>query len=157
MHSSRDGHVSICYSSQVYPPLQLMYYWQSTIEFFVIKSTSDIVILQIDGVPGVVFLVVSFPTNFVKSTMYHHDKKVRIRHRLRSDPEQWCTKLRGQSNHESTIHYIHQNILHLLHTSVTYIFQNTYFTYILDWRWSHVFEETLNRWRVYLVMTSRFY
>jgi hypothetical protein len=46
----RQRHTTICWSSQRHPPLQLLHWCQSTSEFFVIKSTSDIVLLQIGRV-----------------------------------------------------------------------------------------------------------
>ncbi len=46
----RQRHVTICYSSQLQPPLHLQHCCQSTFEFCVIKSTSDIVLLQIGRV-----------------------------------------------------------------------------------------------------------
>jgi hypothetical protein len=47
---ARQRHAAICCSSQLHPPLQLLHCCQSTSEFLVIKSTSDIVLLQI-GLP----------------------------------------------------------------------------------------------------------
>ena len=47
---ARQRRAAICCSSQLRPPLQLLHFCQSTSEFFVIKSTSDIVLLQIGRV-----------------------------------------------------------------------------------------------------------
>ena len=43
----RQDHAVICYSSQMHPPVQMLRCCQSTSEFCVIKSTSDIMLLQI--------------------------------------------------------------------------------------------------------------
>ncbi len=46
----RQHHATICSRYQLLLPLQLLHSWQSICEFFVIRSTSDIVLFQIGRV-----------------------------------------------------------------------------------------------------------